>query len=368
MDLHYADWVSDRMKKVYIMSAKYAPGHFSHMLAYYELFREIDCVPVLYLDKQYDSFVKEYPQYEFQYISGESEAPDILFIYNLSPDDTSITKRFQKINPAMKVYFVYHEPWYGFREWFRNFRTGTESARETVKAVGRYFFVKRLVKRCTKVILPSNAALYNYEKYCRFKNVDYDVFPLIFTDECGESLTVNDKQYFSFIATASKSRNFRLFIEYLKYKAKTDKTAKFQIATRTDVSEYLDDELQELIDQRRLIVNHGHSLTNQEINLAYSISNCTWMLYNRSTQSGVICKSFMFGAPVIASEIGSFKEIVTPENGVILYGSYSLDDIDNAYESIRNNLCALSDGARNAFMSNFYFSNHVDRFKEIING
>ena len=74
----------------------------------------------------------------------------------------------------------------------------------------------------------------------------------------------------------------------------------------------------------------------------------------------------MFGAPVIASKIGSFQEIVAPENGIILYGSYTLDDIDNAYERIRGNLAALSDGARDTFISRFYYGNHVDRFREII--
>lgn len=29
-----------RIKTVYIISAKFAPGHFSHMLAYYQLFKQ----------------------------------------------------------------------------------------------------------------------------------------------------------------------------------------------------------------------------------------------------------------------------------------------------------------------------------------
>lgn len=356
------------MKKVYIMSAKYAPGHFSHMLAYYELFREIDCVPVLYLDKQYDSFVKEYPQYQYQYLSSDAQAPDILFIYNLSPDDNTITKRFQQSNPAMKVFFVYHEPWYGFSGWFKDLTSGNESVKESIKAVGRYLFVKRTVKRCDRVILPSKTALNNYEKYCRNLNPNYSVFPLIFTDECGDSLNVKDKQYFSFISTASNSKNFNMFIEYVKYKAQKDETSQFQIATRTDISDYLDEQLQTLINQKRLIVNHGHSLSNCEINHAYLLSNCTWMLYNRSTQSGVICKSFMFGAPVIASEIGSFKDVVNSDNGIILHGSYSLDDIDSAYETIKNHFSTLSDGARKSFISQFYYGKHIDLFKEVIEG
>ncbi|MBQ9901132.1 MAG: glycosyltransferase, partial [Clostridia bacterium] len=354
------------MKKAIIMSAKYAPGHFSHMLAYDKLFRSIGYDSAMLLAEGYKDFQKDYPEYSYLSLGqiGLIRA-DVLLIYNMSAKDSKYIKTLKKNNPDIKVFFVYHEPWFGYKKWLDDLRSKRESFKDSIKTLGRYFFVRPILKKTDTVLLPSQKAEEYYTKICVRINSHYTLFPLVFTDEAG-SVDLSVKKYFSFVSTVQNSKNFSMFLDYVKYKSKKDPEALFQIATRTDITDDLDRELRDLIDRNRLIVVHGHSLSNREINQAYAISNCTWMLYNRSTQSGVICKSFMFGAPVIASKIGSFQEIVAPENGIILYGSYTLDDIDNAYERIRGNLAALSDGARDTFISRFYYGNHVDRFREII--
>ena len=265
----------------------------------------------------------------------------------------------------MKVLFVYHEPWFGFAKWWDDLRSKRESVIDSVKTLGRYFFARSLLKNTDTVLLPSGKAEEYYKEICAKINGSYAVFSLVFTDEA-ENTPVSEKKYFSFISTVQNSKNFTMFLDYVRYKSRKDAAALFQIATRSDISQYLDKPLQELIGQKRLIVNHAHSLTNEEINHAYAVTNCTWMLYNRSTQSGVICKSFMFGAPVIASDIGSFREAVNAENGIILSGDYSLDDIDDAYEAVKSDLTRLSQGARETFLHDFYYGAHVERFRELI--
>ena len=353
-------------KNVYIMSAKYAPGHFSHMLAYYKLFQETVYEPLLFIDPDYEPFHKEYPDFRVEYTTEKVKAPDMLFIYNLSPDDSRIVRSFRKANPAMKVIFVYHEPWYGIKGWLCDLLHKNESPMESGKALARFFFVKRLIKSCDQVILPSGVALKHYQKYCARLHVPCCVFPLVFTDECGEALHMQNKRYFSFISTASASKHFELFLDYIRYKAKRDPTAKFQIATRTDIAGYIDDELNRLIQEKRLLLTHGHSLSNAEINHAYAISSCTWMVYARSTQSGALCKSFMFGTPVIASDIGSFRETVNEDNGVVLGDSYTLADIDKAYESIKAHFPPLCEGARRCFLSQFYYASHRELFRNCL--
>lgn len=216
------------------------------------------------------------------------------------------------------------------------------------------------------ILLPSNKAVDYYEKICVKYNKHYSLFPLVFTDEANNAINPNEKKYFSFISTVQNSKNFTMFLDYIKFKAKISSDSMFQIATRTDCSEYIDAELKALIKKKRLIINHAHSLSNTEINQAYARSNCTWMLYNRSTQSGVLCKSFMFGTPVIASNIGSFSEVVNSDNGIILPESYTLEDIDRAYENIKNNFDHLCNGARQTFVSHFRYDAQFDLFNKIM--
>ena len=87
------------------------------MLAYYKLFQETVYEPLLFIDPDYEPFHKEYPDFRVEYTTEKVKAPDMLFIYNLSPDDSRIVRSFRKANPAMKVIFVYHEPWYGIKGW-----------------------------------------------------------------------------------------------------------------------------------------------------------------------------------------------------------------------------------------------------------
>ena len=355
------------MKRAIIMSAKYAPGHFSHMLAYTKLFENAGFETSMLIANEYIDFINDYPEYK--YISLEdikSVKADILLIYNMSVHDSKYMRILKKNNQNLKILFVYHEPWFGLKKWLEDLKTKRESVIDSTKTLARYFFAVSIIKKSDKILLPSRKAEEYYNKICIKYNPNYSLFPLVFTDEANGSYSIEDKKYFSFISTVQNSKNFTMFLKYIKYKAKSDQSSLFQIATRSDISEYLDDELNQLIKQKRLIINHGHSLSNQEINKAYAVSNCTWMLYNRSTQSGVLCKSFMFGSPVIASDIGSFREVVNKNNGIILNNGYSLEDIDKAYEQIRNAQAQLSDGARAAFISDFYYASHSENFEKII--
>ena len=356
------------MKRVYILSAKFAAGHFSHMTAFYRLFEELNMDACLLLDKGYAGFLAEYPEYRNAPLEDADRVQaDILLIYNLSTKDSKIITLMKKRNPELKIFFVYHEPWYGFSGWICDFLKQNETLIASIKAFGRHVFVKNVLRHSDCVLLASNAAVEIYKKYDAKYNKNYKFRPLLFRDEANGTVDLADKKYFSFISTADSAKNFLLFLEFVKYKSRKDATSLFQIATRVDIAKYIDSELADLMTQNKLIINHGHNLTNEEINYAYSVSNCTWLLYKRSTQSGVLGKATMFGSPVIASDIGSFSETVNGENGIILPDGYSLEDINRAYEHICNNLKTYSENARTTFLDKFYYSNQIERFsKEIL--
>lgn len=355
------------MKNAIIMSAKYAPGHFSHMIAYSKLFESVGYKPVMLIDKQYKNLKKEYTEYKYETFDNiYSIKANVLLIYNMSIFDSRYIKILKKKNPNIKILFVYHEPWFGFKKWITDLLKRNESIKDSIKTLGRFFFVQGILRNADKILLPSNKAVEYYKKMCIKYNKNYFLFPLVFTDESEESIELTDKKYFSFISTVQNSKNFELFIKYIKYKAKKDSKIRFQIVTRSDISAHLDDELKILIKKGVLLVNYGHDLTNAEINHAYKISNCTWMLYNRSTQSGVLCKAMMFGSPVIASDIGSFREVVDGNNGLILSDKYSLEDIEKSHETILRDLESYSKNSRKTFLNKFYYKNQISKFSIII--
>ena len=177
-----------------------------------------------------------------------------------------------------------------------------------------------------------------------------------------------ERNYFSFIATAIRNHGFDLFLDYVRGKA-DDPSACFRIDTRSDIRHALrEDVFQRLIHEKRLLVRQGRPLSNAEINEAYASSACVWLFYRRSFQSGVLCKSMMFGAPVIASDTGSFREFVDGDNGVILPTGAGNADIDRAYETIRRRLPEMSRAARETWLRHFDYRAQSDAFRELIRG
>ena len=352
---------------IWVMSAKFAPGHFTHLIGLYQLCRSCGLTPSLLLDPGYTLFLKESPEYDHIALPLEKEgtAPDTLLIYNQSLQDLRIIGTLRKRNPVMKVILVIHEPWNGYRAWLSDFFHGREALRPTIAVMGRYVFARLLLPRVQTVLLPSQEAFRNYQKICARYNPNSAILPLLCSDEYSTT-NIGEKKYFSFVSTATNSHNFKLFLDYVKYKSARDPEALFQIATRSDVSASLDSDLQDLMHQGRLLINHAHSLSNTEINRTYASSNCTWMLYGRSTQSAALCKSFMFGSPVIASDIGSFQEFVDESSGIILKEGYSLEDIDQAYTRILANLKQYAQGARDAFFRLFHYEEYMESFQKIL--
>ena len=355
------------MKNAIIMSAKYAPGHFSHMLAYSKLFESVGFKPVMLIDEQYQNFKDEYSEYTYETFDNiDTIKANVLLIYNMSIHDSRYINIIRSNNPNVKILFVYHEPWFGYKKWIDDLLKKNESLTDSIKTLGRFFFCRQILKKANLILLPSKKSVEYYKKICIKYNKNFALFPLVFTDESNDIIDLKEKKYFSFISTVQNSKNFSLYIKYIKEQAKKDCQSKFQIATRSDITKFLDEQMRELIKKGQLIVNYGHPLSNAEINEAYRISNCTWMLYNRSTQSGVICKSFMFGTPVIASDIGGFRDIVDEKNGIILNQNYTFEDIEKAYKKIIDNLGSFSIEARKSFYSHFFCENQKDIFLKIL--
>lgn len=352
------------MKKVLVFSNKFSPAHFSHLIAFYKSFKSLDYECVLVLDVGYKKFLDSYNEeitYKFNTEINKDDKADIIFIYNISSVDSKYIKLVKKENT--KLFIVVHEPWNGAKNTIKNYLKKSEPLNETIKAFARNFYLKKLLKKNANVIVCSNNAFNIYNKHNSKKN-SVNVFSLIFEDENEFRIDLNNKKYFSFIGSATPAHGFNEYIEFIKNNKEKD--ILFQIATSSSIKEILkDDDIQNMIQSNKLIVREGNYMSNEEINEAYKKSIATWMVYKRSTQSGVICKSWMFGTPVICSNIGSFSEYVDGRNGVILE-NINNEEILNKYMQINSDLDNMSKSSRESFDKNFNYKYKLELLKKII--
>lgn len=352
------------MKKVFVFSNKFSPAHFSHLVAFYKSFKELNYNCVLVIDKEYKKFLDSYNDiidYKFNSELTEADKADVIIIYNISTIDNKYINLVKKENG--KVFVIIHEPWNGAKKTIRNYLARREPLKETIKSFARKHYLNKMLKNKARVIVCSNNALNVHSKYCK-KNINANVFPLIFEDENKSKININDKKYFSFIGSATPAHGFNEYIQFAKNNQNED--ILFQIATSSHIKDYLmDEDIQNMIKNNKLVVKEGKYMSNEEINEAYMNSIATWMVYKRSTQSGVICKSWMFGTPVICSLVGSFDEYVDGENGVILETT-SNQEILKQYFEIKSKLTVMSESSRNSFDKYFNYKHKLDLLKKII--
>ncbi len=345
--------------KIAIVSLRFAPGHIAHLRAYKKLFSSIGCETRLFLEKRYKGFIYEDSEVVFLDALNDitSWGPDKVFSYNIASDNISLARWCKK--NGIPFFYVLHEPWDSFNDLIA---LGKRIPRRIVANVVNYI----ICRNAYKVILASENGKRKYLKYMKGCNNKYAVFPLIFCDDYNESLSI-ERQYFSFIGGFTEPRACSEFIDFIKYTIDKGLRIKFCIATRNDITGYLNDTvLQQSIKKGSLIVQSGKPMTTDEINLHYREAVCTWNAYKVSTQSGVLPNSLMQGAPVIVTERGDSKDAVT-EKREGCYVSIPLrnEEIESAYEYIEQNIKEMSNAARDSFHRKYEYKIYRDKAIEV---
>lgn len=343
--------------KVCIASLNFSPAHWYHVVAYGKLLSELGVNVCFLLDEEYKKITNEWLEKMFFDVK-EISGTDIIIFWNVSVDSPRLAKYLK--NKGTKIVYVYHEP----PDLILNYLK--EGPKELLKLLLARHFSLKLLKLSDAVIVPSEYARKLYIRsdfrYCR----NVLKIPLLFDDEYTDPVRLDRKIYFSYIGNVARSHNFSMFLHFIKYLYKSGVKMYFQIATRSNIEKYIsgDNLLQEMLCKEVLRISHGRILSTKEINEAYESSFCIWNVYNRSTQSGVLPKAFMFGSPVLANTIGSFPEFVQDGyNGFLIKISGKTSDYEilkEKLEIILRRLPEFSYNARETFKKMFYYKNYAE--------
>ena len=118
-------------------------------------------------------------------------------------------------------------------------------------------------------------------------------------------------------------------------------------------------ELNNLIHTGRLTITQGRPLSNEEINLRYSESLVVWNAYERTMQSGVLAKAFMFGTPVIVLKKNLMQELQECNAVVTIDNNKSFEQITIAIKTILNSGNAINAACRECFERLFYYKEYT---------
>lgn len=352
------------MKSI-IASKNYNPGHFSHMIANAKLLKK----------NGYEIYFRWHDAFNsmFTGLEGLGEIPRNTTLLTLKAGDLfivwfpSISVLFDmlavRIFTSARIIYVYHEP-------FESISAYLDSGfdwKKTVRIV-LISYVNRLLAFCSNTIILPSAKAFNTYRLKYHSTKPYAYIPLLFDDESYEFVELPKRRYVSYIGTIAADHAFDKYVDFVEEALKSPKMfdLDFLIATRTKLPANVRDRLQNCIFAGRVRILEGAPLSNKVINLCYAQSWIVWNAYRRSMQSGVLPKSYMFGTPVLTTELNRSEFFINGMHGAEIESTYQYNEIESAILTVKENFLHISNSCKDMFLKTFYYEANSDSFIKLV--
>lgn len=349
--------------KALVISFKFNVGHLSHLIASYKQLRDLGIQSYLLINKK-----------NIKYLNQECEIINkrkILFFKKIDyvlfwfPSVLNIFMiLYLKLFHKSTIIYVFHEPIFSYRDYFKL----KLSFKDNVIFILADFVNILTCCLSDEVILPSKISYNIYkDKYYTF-NKNHHLMPLIYDDELRSEIDFDQKQYFSYIGNISEHHGFSSYLTFVEaYLTNIDlKKIKFCIATKSSLGKYQN----RILNLKKkyndnLILKYGNPMDNDTINHYYKISFAIWNAYNRSNQSGVLPKSFMFYTPVVTTDLKN-SLLVNNENSIFIQSNENFEEILDSLIKIESNRQIMFVSSRNTFCREFHYSTTNKVFSNIL--
>jgi hypothetical protein len=342
-----------------VVSLNFNPGHFSHLIANYKLVEEYGYKPFLYVNK---SFNKMDTRGEYSKINNFKEIKELksvelaIFWFPSFRNITEIIRLRMQYNST--IAYVFHEPF----DSIKNYYNSGFSVTKILKICLINLINILVILLSHKIILPSSKALNLYKKKYHFINKNFTLIPLIFDDEASNLIKINHKKYISYIGTIAADHAFDSYINFIESSIKNGwfLELSFLIATKNIIPTKEKKLLEPYLSSGRIFIVEGNPMTNEEINGYYNDSLMVWNAYNRSMQSGILPKAYMFGAAIIGSFQCENEFIENHKTGVLVEDNKNVIEIKNAITEILDKKELFFENCRTKFLENFYYKNRMN--------
>lgn len=347
-----------------ITSLKFHPGHFSHLVANYRMFEELGYKPILYVHPSFGTMDPENKYVKINSLTGISRT-DVKVAVFWFPSLKNIVEIFRlRTFCKARVLYVYHEPFDSLKSYYKAGFSFSKIIRICLIGIANI----PVLLMSHNVILPSDVALSIYEQKYRWLNGHYSMIPLLFDDEAKGREQLHERKYISYIGTIAADHAFDRFVEfvYTSVKNRWFHGYVFLIATRSQLPESSRRLLKDYIASGEVVVNDGDIMTNQTINDYYSKSAVVWNAYNRSMQSGVLPKAYMFGVPVIVLAKNGGSLVDNEKTGILVDDNRDVFELRAAVEKLLTNRKFWHDNCREKFLNTFFYGVYSREFKGLI--
>lgn len=344
------------MSKALVISLNFHPGHVSHIVASYRQMEELGYESVYCVA---EGFVNYLPKGSRICVYGKDELPKVSVAIFVFPSQKNLLLIRKSKRQGAKIVYIFHEPLTPMKEY--------RKAGFSYKYLAKLWIINRIssltVKWSDVILLPSKKAVDYYKANPLYKNENTHYLPLLYDDERTPELAMKDRKYFGYIGTVAADHSFNEYLDFVKWAVAGNRLPQLQflIATKSEF-----EVPQVIAGSPRVIIQKGKPLSDDEINNYYASTYVVWNAYARTTQSGVLAKSFMFGTPaiVLKKNLSEFTE--DGKDVVAIDDNNSFEQIEGAVLKITDSFDNYSDSARKRFENTFYYRRYNKEFESII--
>lgn len=346
--------ISDNRPKALIVSMNFNPGHISHLIASYKQMTELGYESICYVNPAFKDFMPE----EIAFISSDNKVPDCDVAIMTFPSLHNINLIRKLRSHKAKIIYIFHEPLALFSEY--------RKAGFSYKYLAKLWIIDHInsltVKWSDYILIPSKKALEYYNKNPKYKNPNVQYIPLLYDDEA-IGMASCKRQYISYIGTVAADHSFDEFLEFIEKAIDSNWNPDYiyLIATKSEF-----EVPKKLAESPRVVIKKGSPLTNNEINQAYASSVLVWNAYDRTTQSGVLAKAYMFGTPALVMKHNLNEFMIDRQTVYSIGDNKDTNEIQHGVEDIILNFDKYKKNSRDLFLTRFYYRNYNKILKGLL--
>jgi glycosyltransferase involved in cell wall biosynthesis len=210
------------------------------------------------------------------------------------------------------------------------------------------YFQEKLLKNTDVAVVSSKEALrlFNF-RYPSFSGKKI-LIPLLYEDLGESESDAQKREYVTFVGPPVPAKNPEKFLEIVKYSNANGLNMRFLLISRSKVRD------NRFLREKNLEIFCKERISDEEFGELIKRSIAVITPYRRATQSSVILVSYMYGTPVVSSDVGGLPEFVSHKRtGYLLDINANVEEWVEGINYVQKNFTRLSAECRRFFVENF---------------
>lgn len=210
------------------------------------------------------------------------------------------------------------------------------------------YFQEKLLENTDVAVVSSNMASRLFDlRYPDFSGRKM-LIPLMYEDLGDSNSDMQDREYVTFVGPPVPAKNPEKFLEIVRFSNENNLGLRFLLISRSKVNDM------KYLREKDLQIFSKEGISDEEFGELIKRSLVVLTPYRRETQSSVILVSYMYGTPVISSDVGGLPEFVSHgKTGYLLDIDAKVEEWIKGISYVQENFPMMSKSCRKYFVENF---------------